>query len=412
LKIFSNLAKWFKNSTLANPSGWLTKWFYGSGPSHSGVTVNENTALYSTAVFACVRILSETIASLPLPVYKRLREGGKERDPTHPLYNVLHDQANEEMTSFTWRETMMGHVLTWGNAYSEIEWGNDGHVKGLWPLRPDKTWPERNPKTNRLEYFTILPDGTTVKLPKERILHIKGLGFDGLVGYSPIRMAREAIGLSLATEEFGARFFGNGAHPGGIVEYPGKMSDEAYRRYKEEVRDAHEGLSNSHRLMVLEEGLKYHQVGIPPEDAQFLETRKFQKSEIASIYRVPPHMIADLDRSTNNNIEHQSLEFVIHSMRPWLVRWEQEMKMKLLITPREKRRFFMEFLVDALLRGDIKSRYEAYQISIQNGWNNRDEIREMENQNPMPDGQGKKYTVNAATVPLDQLGNLKGGDGK
>jgi HK97 family phage portal protein len=407
------LSKWFrsfKNSTLATPTRWLTKWFGGGVSSHSGVTVNENTALYSTAVFACVRVLAETVASLPLPVYKRLKKGGKERDPTHPLYRVLHDQANEEMTSFTWRETMMGHLLTWGNAYSEIEWGNDGNVKALWPLRPDKTWPERNPKTKKLEYYTVLPDDTSVKLPTERILHLKGLSPNGLVGYSPIRMAREAIGLSLATEEFGARFFGDGAHPGGIVEYPGSLSDEAYDRYKNDVRNEYSGLSKSHRLMVLEEGLKYHQVGIPPEDAQFLETRKFQVSEIARIYRVPPHMIGDLDRATFSNVEQQSLDFVIHTVRPWLVRWEQELKMNLFITPRDKRRFFTEFLVDGLLRGDIESRFKAYQIGIQNGWYNRDEIREKENDNPIEGGLGKIYTVNAATIPLGNFDAPKGGE--
>lgn len=409
----SEMARWWlRNSSLASPDSWLTKWFAGGGSASStGVTVNENTAMNSTAVFACVRILAETVASLPLPVYKRLREGGKERDPTHPLYGVLHDQANEEMTSFTWRETIMGHVLTWGNAYSEIEWGNNGHVRALWPLRPDKTWPERNERTKKLEYYTILSDGTVAKLPPERILHLKGLGFDGLVGYSPIRMAREAIGLSLATEEFGARFFGNGAQPGGIVTYPGKLSDEAYERYKNDVRDEHTGLSKSHRLMVLEEGLEYHQVGIPPEDAQFLETRKFQLNEIARIFRVPPHMIGDLERSTNNNIEHQSIEFVIHTIRPWLVRWEQEMRSKLLITPRDLRRFLIEFLVEGLLRGDIKSRSEALQLQRQNGIINADEWRELENMNPQPDGKGKIYLANSALAPVETLGHsTKGGD--
>lgn len=405
--LFSNM---FKNSTLSNPSQWLSSFFGGGGTSKTGVEVNEATALYSTPVFACVRILSETVASLPLPVYKRLKEGGKERDPTHALYHVLHDQANDEMTSFTWRETMMGHLLTWGNAYSEIEWGNDGNVKALWPLRPDKTWPERNKETNRIEYYTILPDHTTVRLAKERVLHMKGLGSDGLVGYSPIRMAREAIGLGLATEEFGSRFFSNGAQPSGIVEYPGKMSDLAYKRYKEDVRDEHTGLSKSHRLMVLEEGLKYHQIGIPPNDAQFLETRKFQLEEVARLYRVPLILLNHTEKSTSwgTGIEQFMLGFIIHTIRPWLVRWEQEFKMKLFITPRDRRRFFAEFLVDALLRGDTKSRYEAYQIARQNGWLNADEIREIENMNPMPDGLGKIYMVNSASVPLGQ--SPEGGD--
>lgn len=389
---------------MAKPERWLVDALGGQETS-AGVRVNEATAMQSTAVYACVRILSETLASLPLPVYQRLEGGGKERAPNHPLYTVLHDIANDEMTSYTLRETLMSHLLLWGNAYAEIEWNNAGEVRALWPLRPDKTLPQRNAETKNLEYHTILPDGTQAILPFERVLHIPGLGFDGIIGYSPIAMAKQAIGLSLATEEFGARFFSNGAHPSGIVEYPGKMSDQAYERYKKDVEEKHQGLGKSHRIMILEEGLKYHQVGIPPEDAQFLETRKFQLNEIARIYRVPPHMIGDLERATFSNIEHQSIEFVVHTVRPWLVRWEQAIKLKL-FTPSERRRFFAEFVVDGLLRGDIKSRYDAYAVARQNGWMSANDIRELENQNPIPGGD--VYLVNGNMVPIDQA--VKGGD--
>lgn len=389
---------------MAKPERWLVD-ALGGQETNAGVRVNEATAMQSTAVYACVRILSETLASLPLPVYQRLEGGGKERAPNHPLYTVLHDIANDEMTSYTLRETLMSHLLLWGNAYAEIEWNNAGEVRALWPLRPDQTLPQRNAETQKLEYHTILPDGTQVILPFERVLHIPGLGFDGIIGYSPIAMAKQAIGLSLATEEFGARFFSNGAHPSGIVEYPGKLSDQAYERYKKDVEEKHQGLGKSHRIMILEEGLKYHQVGIPPEDAQFLETRKFQLNEIARIYRVPPHMIGDLDRATFSNIEHQSIEFVVHTVRPWLVRWEQAIKLKL-FTPLERRRFFAEFVVDGLLRGDIKSRYDAYAVARQNGWMSANDIRELENQNPIPGGD--VYLVNGNMVPIDQA--VKGGD--
>lgn len=276
-------------------TGWISRFFSG-GKTATGVTVNEQTSLRATAVLACVKILSETIASLPLPVYKRLKPRGKERAPDHPLYHVLHDLANDEMTSFTWRETMESHIALWGNCYSEIEYDDMWRIRALWPLRPDRTYPERDPTTGRIIFKTTLSNGQGIILPQERVLHIPGLGFDGLKGYSNIAMAREAIGMSLAAEEYGARFFGNGANPGGILEHPGKLKEPD--RLREQWYEMHQGLSNQHRIAVLEEGMHYKQIGIPPEDAQFLETRKFQVTEIARIFRVPPHMIADLERAT------------------------------------------------------------------------------------------------------------------
>jgi HK97 family phage portal protein len=387
-------------TTLSNPDRWLVEEL-GGGKVKSGVVVNEQSALRVTAYLAAVKIISETVASLPLIVYRRIQPRGKERAPDHPLYTVLHDQANSEMTAYQFRETLQGHILNWGNGYAEIERDGAGRVIGLWPLLPDRTWPERDQETQRLQYRTILPDGQQILLPSERVLHIPGFGFDGLVGYNPVKLAREAIGMALAAEQFGADFFGNGAKPSGIVEYPGRLSDEAYKRYKEEVQEAHGGLGKQHRLMVLEEGLKYHQVTIPPEEAQFLETRKFQVAEIARIFRVPPHMLGDLERATFSNIEHQSIEFVVHTIRPWLVRWEQAIRMKLL-TPAERREFFAEFLVDGLLRGDIESRYNAYAVGRQNGWLSANDIREMENMNPVPGGD--VYMVNGNMVPIDQAG--------
>lgn len=387
-------------STLANPAEWLVEALVGN-KSASGRSVTPTTAMQSTAVFACVRVLAETVASLPLHVYRRLPQGGKEKATEHYLYPILHDQPNPEMTSLELRETLMGHLCLWGNAYCEIARDAGGRVRELWPLRPDKMTVKR--EEGELRYYYQLPDGTTAALRQQQVLHIRGLGGDGVVGYSPIRLAREAIGLALATEEFGARFFGDGAHPGGIVEYPGKLSDQAYQRYKESVQEAYGGLGKAHRLMVLEEGLKYTQVGIPPEDAQFLQTRRYQLEEIARIYRVPPHMVGDLERSTYSNIEHQSIEFVVHTIRPYLVRWEQAIKRDL-IPPAERQEHFAEFLVDGLLRGDIKSRYEAYAVGRQNGWLSADDIRELENMNPLPDGQGKVYLVPLNMIPASSAG--------
>jgi HK97 family phage portal protein len=405
-RLMTKFAKWIVvNSGLANPDTWFTE-SLGGNLTSTGIRVNENTAMNSTAVYACVRILAESIASLPLPVYKRNKGGEKERDPTHPLYTVLHDQANTEMTAFTLKELLMSHLCTWGNAYAEIEWDGAGRIKGLWPLPPDKTWPERNPSTKLIEYKTILSDGSGVTLSYDRVFHIPGLGSDGLVGYSPIRMSREAIGLSLAAEEFGSRFFGNGAQLSGVLEHPGKLGDKAVEHLRESFEEKYTGLSRAHRLMILEEGMKYNRIGIPPEDAQFLETRKFQLNEIARIFRVPPHLIGDLDRATFSNIEHQSIEFVVHTLRPWLVRWEQAIIMKLL-TPLERRRFFAEFVVDGLLRGDVKSRYDAYAVGRQNGWLSANDIRNLENMNPI-DG-GDAYLVNGNMMPVDQAG-LEGGE--
>ena len=235
-------------------------------------------------------------------------------------------------------------------------------------------------------------------LTDDRVWHLRGLSNDGLDGYSPISLMRQAIGLSMAAEKFGAKFFGNDARPGGILLHPGQLGDEAAKRLTETWESRHGGLSGAHRVAVLEEGLSYKEIGIPPDDAQFLETRKFQVNEIARIYRIPPHMLADLERATFSNIEHQSIDFVTHTIRPWLVRWEQSIKQNLMV-PADRDRYFAEFLVDGLLRGDTKSRYEAYAIGRQNGWFSADDIREMENLNPLPDGKGEEYLIPLNMIP-------------
>jgi len=391
-------------SSLANPDKWLVEWFAGGGKAASGVTVNENTALNSTAVFACVRILAETIASLPLVVYERLESGGKQRAQGHYLYSILHDQPNPEMTSFEFRETLMGHLALWGNAYAEIERDNAGRVVGLWPLRPDKMRVMRDEQSLRYEYQ--LPNsGTVAVLRQQNVLHIRGLSSNGIVGYSPIRLAREAIGLALATEEFGARFFGQGSRPSGVLEHPGQLSEEAAKRLRKSWEELHSGLSNAHRIAILEEGMSWKQIGVPPEDAQFLETRKFQITEIARIYRIPPHMLADLERATFSNIEHQAIEFVVHTIRPWLVRWEQALKRDLFM-PAERDIYFAEFLVDGLLRGDIESRYRAYSVGRQWGWLSANDVRELENMNPIEGGD--TYLIPLNMVPAGSSSEAQG----
>jgi HK97 family phage portal protein len=394
-----------KRSGVANPSKWL-KDFFGGRESNSGVAVNEMSALSSTAVFACIRLLSDTLASLPCPVYKRINPRGKEKAYKYPLYKLIHDRANPIMPSFIWRETMMGHILGWGNCYSEIEYGNTGYPVALWPLRPDQTRPDRDKVTKELYYITRI-NGVEYKLPKNKVLHIPGLGFDGIKGYSPITLAREAIGLSLATEEFGARYFGSGTHPGAVVTRPLEAPQLESQQTVEDLRnyliDAYGGLGKSHRLMLLEEGMDIKNIGIPPEDSQFLETRQFQVTEIARFFGVQPHLVADLRESSNNNIEHQGIEFVVYTLRPWLVRWESYYNQDL-IPEEDQDTYFAEFLVDGLLRGDSKSRSEALQIQRRNGIINANDWAEIENRNPLPGDIGEKYIVEANMTTLDKVG--------
>jgi len=399
-----------RKSTLAQPEQWLVDTF-GGQPAASGVKVTEETAMRSSAVFACVRILAETVAALPLHVYRRLPTGGKERATNHPLYSLLHDLPNPEITSFTFRETAMAHLSLWGNAYAEIEFDGAGRVRALWPLPPWRVQVERDPGTKRLRYLVTLDDGTYQVLDVARVLHIPALSFNGIVGISPIRWAaKEAVGLAQATEKFGAMFFGQGTNIGGVVTHPAKLSEQGSRNLRESIQQAYSGLGKSHRILLLEEGMKYERIGIPPEDAQFLETRKFQVTEIARIFRVPPHMLADLERATFSNIEHQSIEFVTHTITPWLVRWEKAIFRDLLF-PDERREYFVEFMVDGLLRGDIESRYRAYAIGRQWGWLSANDVREKENMNPIEGGN--VYLVPLNMVPANQVAeqNVDSDDG-
>jgi len=389
-----------ESSDLYTPAQWLVDMLGGSHKTKSGASVDEFKAMRTSAVFACVRVLSEGVASLPLPVYQR-QGRGKTKAKNHYLYEILQHQPNPEMTSFTFRETMQMHLGLWGNAYSEIEYDGGGKVKALWPLPPNRTTPRRDRKSGKIMYDCILPDGKKVTLHSDQVLHIPGLSFDGLKGLSPIGYARESIGVALATEEFGSRFFENGTNIGAVAEHPGQLSEQGSQNLRNSLNESYSGLGNSHRLMLLEEGMKFHKIGIPPNDAQFLETRKFQVRDIARFYNIRPHMIQDLEDATFSNIEHQGIEHVIYTLRPWLIRWEQNINTKL-FTKEGRKTYFAEFLVDALLRGDILTRYQAYAIGRQWGFLSADDIREKENQNPLPDGQGDMYLVPMNMIPAEQ----------
>lgn len=382
-----------KNSLI----GSTYSFFFGG--TSSGKIVNERTAMQTTAVYSCIRILAETIAGLPLHTYK-YTENGKEKATEHSIYHLLADEPNPEMTSFVFRETLMGHLLLWGNAYSQIIRDGRGKVIALYPLMPDRMTVDRADSGEI--YYIYNKEGHQYYLRNYEVLHIPGLGFDGLIGYSPIAMAKNAVGMAIATEEYGASFFANGANPGGVLEHPGVVKDPA--RVRESWNSVYQGTKNAHRVAVLEEGMKFQSIGIPPEQAQFLETRKFQLNEIARIFRIPPHMIGDLDKSSFSNIEQQSLEFVMYTLDPWVVRWEQAIK-RALFSESEKKEYFVKFNVDGLLRGDYQSRMNGYAVGRQNGWLSTNDIRELENLNRIPEELGGNlYLVNGNMTKLQDAG--------
>lgn len=361
----------------------------GGYPSAAGVDINDQAALSCMAVYAAVRLLSETVGSLPGHVMRQT-EMAKEKATTHPLYPIIHEQPNPEQTALEWRETAMCHLLLRGNHYSEKQYDQGGRLMALWPIHPDRVTVERPSPNAPLSYRVSIPGGGEVRLSPERMLHLRGLGSNGITGWSPIAVARQSVGLAIAAQEYGARLFRNDTRPGGVLEHPMKLSPPAYERLRTSIENAHQGLSNAHRMMILEEGMKWHQIGINPDDAQFLESRKFSVTEIARMFNIPPHFLRDLERATFSNIEHQGIEFVVYTLRPWVIRLEQRLKIELLST-QDRVTHFIKFNVDGLLRGDIASRYNAYHMAKQDGWINADEIRELEDLNPIPGGKGQDY---------------------
>ena len=391
-----------QNST----AGSAYTFFFGS--STSGKAVTERSAMQMTAVYSCVRILAEAVAGLPLNLYRYTEDGGKEKAIDHPLYLLLHDEPNPEMSSFVFRETLMTHLLLWGNAYAQIIRNGRGEVIALYPLMPNKMSVDRDSQGQL--YYTyqrgtdeaIRDKNQTAILRPSDVLHVPGLGFDGLVGYSPIAMAKNAIGMAIACEEYGAKFFANGAAPGGVLEHPGTIKDP--QRVRESWQSTFGGSGNANKIAVLEEGMKYTPIGISPEQAQFLETRKFQINEIARIFRVPPHMVGDLEKSSFSNIEQQSLEFVKYTLDPWVTRWEQSIQRSLL-TQEEKATYFVKFNLEGLLRGDYQSRMNGYATARQNGWMSANDIRELENLDRIPAEEGGDlYLINGNMLPLHQAG--------
>ena len=383
--------------------------FYGGiGPvTKSGASVSEFNAMQLAVVWACIKMLSEDSASLPLDLFRRRKSGpGKDKATDDPRYFIMHDRWNPEMSAMTGRETYASHLVSWGNGFAEKE-GSGGRINrlvALWPITPNRVTVKRDEK-KKLAYHvsmagTSLPN---VTLPREMMLHTPGLSFNGLVGYSPIAAARESIGLGMALEEFGERYFGDGLHPGAVITHENVLKDP--KAFREAANEVYGGLGKAHRLMLLEKGMTIEKIGIPPEDSQFLQTRQFQNVEIGTrIYRLPPQMYGEFDKaSTYASAEQFSLDYVTKTLRPWLVRLEQSYNMALL-DQSEWGEYSFEHNMEGLVRGDMASRYAAYVLGKRNGFLNADEIRDRENFNPIPDGLGQEYIIEKNMQGLSDLG--------
>lgn len=374
------------------------------GAAASGKNVTEETAIQISTVYACVRVLAETIASLPLNVYESDGKGGSRIAENHPLEYLLHDAPNEEMTSFIWREQMMTQILLRGNSYSQIVRNGKTAIMSIYPLLSSNMTVDRD-DSGALTYKYQMADENTITLSPSEVLHIPGMGFDGIMGYSPIALMKTTLGLTLAAEEYGSKVFGNGATPAGVLTHPSRLKDP--EKLRNAWNAAYGGSANAGKIAILEEGMKFERISMPNSEAQFLETRKFQVSEICRIYRVPPHMVGDLEHATFSNIEHQSISFAVHTIRPWLVRIEQSMN-KALFSKNERGKYFVKFNMDGLMRGDYKSRMEGYAIARQNGWMSADDIRGLENLNPIGAAKGgEEYLVNGNMIPIKQAGQQK-----
>jgi len=355
---------------------------FGGSSTDSGVSVTPDTALTYSAVYAAVRCIAESVSSLPLNYYERLPGGGKMHAKANPLHTLLHDEPNPEMSSLQWREASMAHLLLHGNSYSEIVRDLEGNVVELWPIDPTIVTPKR---TESGELYYELNRGKSF-ITAGNMLHIPGLSFDGISGISVIGLARQSIGLSMAIESFGAGYFGRGARPGGVLTFPGQLSPEARQNLRRSFEELHAGGANSHRVALLEAGLKWEAIGVPPDDSQFLQSREFQIIEIARWFNLPPTKLKDLSKTSYNSLEQMEISFVVDTLRPWLVRWEQQLNRKL-IRPKDKGSFFFEFNVEGILRGDQASRYQAYSVGRNWGWLSVNEIRSKENLNPIgPEG--------------------------
>jgi len=410
--------------TLSDFENDFARHFYSGEPSKTGVIVNEDTAMRFNAVYACIRIISEDMGLIPTELrhWRDVTDRSKGSDPAydHPLYDVLMYQPNPEQHSMIFDETMQSHILSSGNGYAYKSWDGKGRTNGLKLLNWVNMEPKRSDKTGLIEYH-FDDRGKDIVFSYEEIFHIPGLGFDGIVGYSPITMAREAIGLGMAAEEFASRFYSNGANIGGFISLPNAIRDKEATR--KELKEKYEGLGKAHKVMILEEGAKFERLEMPLADAEFLATREYQDRQIAMIYRTPLKMIQDYSKGgTYNNNEQQELDYVKHTIMPWVVRWEQSIITRL-ITKRERMQgLFVRFGMDELLRGDSKTRADVNHLRRQDGVITTNEWRAMDDMNPRNEPEADQLIVNGnmrnikivnsqGPVSGQQFQQPEGGDG-
>ena len=380
------------------------------GRADSGEMVDERSAMQIATVYACVRLLAESVAGLPLHLYRYTddSETGKELARDHPLYNLLYYLPNPEMSAFTFRETMMTHLLLYGNCFAQIIRDGKNGILGLYPLLPENVEIDRDERGEIYYIYHSYSDETPgetnkdLHFRKDEIFHVPGLGFNGLVGFSPIAMMKNALGTTLAVEKYGASFFKNGAQPSGVLESPVILKDPS--RLRDQWQQAYGGANNAHRVAILEQGVSYKPISLPPEDSQFLSTRQFGVNEICRIFRVPPHMVQELSHATFSNIEHESINFVVHTLMPWLVRFEQAI-IKDLLLEEERTTYFPKFNVDGLLRGDYQSRMQGYATGISNGFLSPNDVRDLEGFNRIPEEKGgDDYYLNGGYGRLQDAG--------
>lgn len=378
-----------------DPPETLRSWVLGGSPSYTGAEVTPMSALNLSAVYSCVRVLSEDVGSLPLNLYEKILMAGEYRGrkiaSNHQISRLLHLAPNPEMSSMQWREASMVHVLLWGNSYTEIERNRGGQIIGLWPITPWRVSPKRI--NGQIVYEVTNPAGGINIISSENMLHIRGFSLNGLTGLSAITASKEAVGMAMAGQEFAGRYFTNDTTAGVVLETPNALSDKAYERLKKSIESQSTGLSDKHRMQILEEGAKLNRLALNASDAQILESRRFSVEEVARMFRIPPHKIQDLNRATNNNIEQQDLDYFKSTLRPWLVRFETEYTLKLLL-PSEQDRFFAKFVIEGFLRGDYKTRHEGYAQGIQNGIYTRNECRAFEDMNPIDGGDAFYMAAN------------------
>ena len=344
----------------------------------SGINITENVALGIPAVYACVRVLTEAIAALPLLTYERFENGDKERARNFSLFNLLHDSPNPLMTSFELRELLVGHLCLRGNAYCYIE-REDGEIVALWPLHPDKVTVK---VSGRELVYKHQNDGIEKVYSMTDILHIRGLSSDGIIGYSPLTLLKDSFGYCKAVNDYSSSYFKNDASPGGILSTAATLGQDSQIKLREAWAAGHQGNGKHHRVAILDNDLKWQSIGVSPQDSQLIESQKFSVVEIARVFRVPLNLVMDYERSTYSNVTEQNRSFLTHTLQPWLTRIEQSM-MKSLLTESEKEKFFIEHLTQGFLRSDTKTRFESYKIAIDGGFLTIDEVRQLENMNKL-----------------------------